>query len=137
MVVSIWAREVSVMAKKPKTSAEVQGKTRFEVRFDTDVYDQLKALADESQVSVNQLMHGLARWAVKHGHAGEPHWGSQHELVSIDQPGCVWFGNYEGAEEDEHGDPMHIPAQVYCSLDFTERRVVREDDERRGKERKK
>lgn len=53
------------MAKKKPApqSNESPGKVRFEVRFDEDVYNRVKKLADEAQISVNQLMHALARWA--------------------------------------------------------------------------
>ena len=47
-------------------------KTRFELRFDNDVYEGVRKLADEAGVSINQLMHGLARWAVRKLRVGEP-----------------------------------------------------------------
>jgi hypothetical protein len=93
-------------------------KTRFELRFDTDVYESVARLADEVGVSLNQLMQGITRWAVANAHPGEfvgdhVRDASGDPLVTRDQPGVVWFAN----EED------NVPC---FELDFTERRVVRE-----------
>lgn len=140
-------------AAKRKPPARDKGKTRFEVRFDDDVADGLRNLADRAQVSVNQLLHGLARWAIQNPRLGDPRVnpdGSVHEQDSSEvQPGAIWWGKtailryLTGDEREErirqireiHGvdaDPDDLTeidseGEVYLHLDFTERRVVRDD----------
>ena len=117
------------MAKKQQPKPRDEGKARFELRFDEDLYADIKRIADETEISVNQLMQGIARWAVKYAHPCEevieysPHDG----VESRSQPGCVWFGHQPDVCND--GDvPFPIDAQVFFHLDFTERRVVREPE---------
>jgi hypothetical protein len=101
------------MAKRA-TQVET-GKTRFELRFDDDVFRAVQGLADKVGVSVNQLMQGIARWAVSAAHPGEfdVSNGDTHRI-----PGVVWFGR---------DDVDSVPV---LELDFTERRVVRDDFKR-------
>lgn len=148
------------MAKKRDVKAvkgtgkveESPGKTRVELRFDSDVYDRIKGLADQAEVSVNQLMHGLARWAAEKLWVGEPVKNDQgHVSHNGSQKGCLWAGetairsSYSAEEkrrilqdyeddpqlahhviEEGHVEDMH-KGKVFVRLDFTERRVVRED----------
>jgi len=83
-------------AKRPARAvpAEPAGKVRFEVRFDEDVYSGVKALADSAQISVNQLMHALARWAVQNCKSGEPDRTEDGFVTGSTkpQPGCIWAG---------------------------------------------
>jgi hypothetical protein len=102
------------MAKNAKRLKE-SPKTRFELRFDADVYDSVNKLADQVGVSLNQLMQGITRWAVEHSNPGEFVGGRVHDendvpMTTRDQAGVVWFGDQSPVFE----------------LDFTERRVVRE-----------
>lgn len=122
-----------------KTRAKQSGtdKTRFELRFDTDVYEGLKKIADQAQISLNQLMQGIGRWALENAHVGEPHQEDIDCVETIEQPGCVWFGEdkCEGVDDPLHPEGGYvIPAKVVFSLDFTERHVVRDDwkDQRRA-----
>jgi hypothetical protein len=85
--------------KKPApVPVESPGKVRFEVRFDEDVYNKVKALADASQISVNQLMHALARWAGQNCKAGEPIRDEDGFVTerTKPQPGCIWAGEAGG-----------------------------------------
>lgn len=134
--------------KKAVGSTEGQDKTRVELRFDPEVYDGIKRLADTAQISVNQLMQGLARWAAtKLIPNKEPVRGEGGFVTVRDQPGCLWAGKVgtmrrmtsdEIAREEEDNGPVreedaYVVDQVgvIClSLDFTERRVVREDGDR-------
>ena len=125
------------MAKKCniKTKPRDDGKSRFELRFDNDLYDSIKEAADDTGVSVNQLMQGIARWAMKHANPGEEVVDADnYEIRGVEQPGSIWFGHDMDEEEVQIGpDPDHvetrmIPAQLFFSLDFTERRAVREPD---------
>lgn len=120
--------EVS-MAKKQQPKPRDEGKARFELRFDEDLYADIKRIADETEISVNQLMQGIARWAVKYAHPCEE--VTEYHPHGIDaktQPGCVWFGHQMDTYEPDRHDPIHIDAQVFFDLDFTERRVVREPE---------
>jgi hypothetical protein len=108
--------EVNRMAKKQAKQSTGE-KVRMELRFDSDVYEGIRRIADEAEISVNQLMQGIARWAASAAHVGEC------DLVESDgiqqwstrvHPGCVWFGTGPDAE------------QPVFELDFTERHVVRE-----------
>lgn len=102
-------------------------KTRVELRIDNDLHADIKALADEADISVNQLIQGVMRWAVKYGHAAEAQYDEHAEIDQNNVPGCVWFGHHSEFVEDKNGQPVDIPAIIYFQLDFTERRVVRDD----------
>lgn len=117
------------------------GRTALMLRFDDDVYAGVKKLAEDSGISVNQLMHGIARWAIKNGRAGEPYNDSEGNLRERPQPGFVWFGKlaspppdvetcvdlagHYGGKPDDYD--CWTPGQLLFSLDYTERRVVRDD----------
>jgi hypothetical protein len=104
-------------------------KTRFELRFDAEVYDAIAQLAEQAGISVNQLMQGVSRWAVSCAHLGDPPIlaAGAVENDAEPQPGCIWFGRTPQPFLDEKGKKIgSSAAEVYFSLDFTERRVVRE-----------
>ncbi|WP_437192707.1 hypothetical protein [Planctomicrobium sp. SH527] len=123
-------------------------KSRLELRLDTPLVEQLKRLADQNGISVNQLMQGVARWAVEKLQPGEPVRNADGHVTIREQSGCLWAGRpgrYKTLSEEEYfrmyGDDgwmseedRTIPdiseygkGEVYLFLDFTERRVVRED----------
>ncbi len=113
--------------QRTPTKTRDDGRTRLELRFDDDVYQGVKALADEVGISVNQLMQGLARWAVSAAHVGEPDFDEHGDVHTRAQAGCVWFGNVTDAEEGPDGEVHLVNSHVAFVLDFTERRVVRDD----------
>lgn len=123
------------MAKRKtrtKKTAAKPGKVRMEARLDQDVLDRLKELAADADISLNQLVNGILYWAVNHSHAGEPVMGDDaYDAGSVtgtdEQPGCVWFGETAHEAEDERGEPRHDPGRVVFRLDYTQRRVVRDD----------
>ena len=118
------------MTRKPAQASKPrdEGKARFELRFDDDLYAAIKEAAEAAEISVNQLMQGIARWAMKHAHPGEePYWLTD-DLCGVAQPGCIWFGHSADVEEDRWGEMSRVPPTLYFSLDFTERHVVREPD---------
>lgn len=132
-------KKSAMIPPKPASSPEVSGKARVELRFDADVLEKIKKLSDDAQVSVNQLMHGLARWATENVHPGEPYFPQGEVFLQEKrQPGCLWAGKrgvrYSDKEKQDHlsltnGEETleDKPGQVFFVLDFTERRVVRED----------
>lgn len=89
-------------------------------------------------------MQGITRWAMKHAHPGEEvEYCTLEDVCSSAQPGCIWFGHVGDVVEVQVGpDPemveeKFIPAQLYFTLDFTERFVVREPDPKPITQRKK
>lgn len=133
------------MAKRKKAEAkevESNGKTRFELRFSDALFHRLKKSADDADISMNQLMQGIAEWASRHLQVGEPERDETGVIGVKKIPGVVFIGElgsvlsrqereeaaYEGRCDIEEV-PQYVPGKVYVTLDFTERRVVREDDE--------
>ncbi|MFA7238342.1 MAG: hypothetical protein WC058_15890 [Phycisphaeraceae bacterium] len=128
------------MLKKKQAVGRDEGKARFELRFDADLYERIKSISDQAGVSVNQFMQGVARWAADHVHFGEPHcvFGSSGGVVLSDEKsGVVWFGE-EGVPgegdvvvEDENGQPRIEGTgelgYVAFALDFSAARAVRTD----------
>jgi hypothetical protein len=131
--------------KKAVRTVEGADKTRVELRFDPEVFEGIKRLADSAQVSVNQLMQGLARWAAVRLKPNEEPTRDEDGFVTVrKQPGCLWAGRLgkfremtDDEIEEEYGDrDLPIPksdrltkdlnnkGDVWVSLDFTERRVV-------------
>ena len=131
--------------KKASAKPEPMDKARLELRFDHEVFEGVRKLADEAGISVNQLMLGLAQWAVQHGKVGEPIVTQGKFFEVKDQPGVVYFGErwipWRDADEKlEHQEEIRrdydIPdykapafkkeGSFFFMLDFTVRRVVRE-----------
>ena len=134
------------MAKRkkaaPKRQSERPGKTRFELRFSDALYERLKRIADEADISFNQFMQGLGQWAASNAIVGEPERQEDGVVHAKRIPGVVFFGYRGGQKEKEEialeaweygGDTSQVdpitPGKVFFTLDFTERRVVRDEDE--------
>ena len=58
------------MATKAKSRAKEDGKARLELRFEAQLAERVKKLAEDAGVSVNQLLQGLAQWAVENAVRG-------------------------------------------------------------------
>jgi hypothetical protein len=116
------------MARKPVQKQKVrdEGKTRFELRFDDALYEEVKRNAEEAGISINQLMQGIARWAMKRANPGARAHFASEGVVSIDEPGCIWFGHAADLETDEYGRQDWDTGVFVFELDFTERNVIRE-----------
>ena len=110
------------MPRRSKATPLEMSRARLELRIDADVVSELQKLAERVGVSVNQLMQGIARWAVGHAHPGEADVDDHGIISTRPQLGCVWFGKDETEAEDEQGFPHLDPGYVAFSLDFTERR---------------
>lgn len=108
-----------------RKAKDVGGKTRVELRFDDDLFEAVNALADRVGVSLNQLIQGMARGAVRCAHPGElvdlDAYNARGVVESVSSPGCVWFGRELAPAADGvfHGE-------LWFDLDFRDRRVVRE-----------
>lgn len=129
------------MAKRKKakgTAASGGEKVAFQVRCERETFERVKKLAEEGGVSLNQLVHGLLRWAAANGHAGEPKLRDDGKFAEVEpQEGVVYFGTpwswvdeYASKEEFDSGDPSGRRLEggkYYFKLDYTARHVVRED----------
>ena len=123
--------------KKAKAVGQRPGKTRVELRIDDDVFETVRSLAEKAEITVNQLMTGLARWAGEKGQLGEPSYDRNGVVQMKPIAGVVWFGSPGSylTEEDkekhsnafEEDPPEYYVGEHIFTLDFTERRVVRED----------
>jgi HicB family len=104
----------------------MKSKSRIELRFDTDLHTSIKGLADESGVSVNQLVQGVMAWAVDNAYPGLPSVGENGPgyVESTDDVG-VWFGT---SGYDDEGNPVG-GGEVVFALDFSSRRSVRKGRE--------
>lgn len=108
-------KQAKAAQSKAAPIPELPGKVRFEVRFDEDVYTSVKKVADQAQISVNQLMHALARWAGQHCHVGEPV-RMEDGFVTGEtkpQPGCVWAGE-PGVNVTLSGDELRRAHEEFC-----------------------
>ena len=120
-----------------KESAE---KGRVELRFEQHVLDELKSVADQSQITVNQLIQSFSKKFLSHAHSGEPRRDEDGKIYNKPEVGCVWFGEVgtkpdEGDEAAAFGMDMslkeferkYLKGKIWMELDFTERRVVKRD----------
>lgn len=125
------------MAKKTRAREVAAVKPRLEIRFDSEVYEEMRELAEKAGITINQLVNGVMRWAVANGHAGEGAFDEDGNLSVKKQAGCVFFGrttrrysdeDREWIESDVGQDPGEFKekGKRFFSLDFTERRVVGE-----------
>lgn len=132
------------MMKKPKlterrrkiTSESVQEPepVAFQVRFDADLHEQVKAAAETAGISVNQLIQGICRGAMAHLVQGEPEVLLDGFVRVNPQRGCVFFGRAGIACNEEEVNEYYsagkdAPAKdngmVWYGLDFTNRGFVR------------
>jgi hypothetical protein len=118
-----------------------ENKARLDMRIDKEVVEKIQKIAEEASISTNQLVQGILRWAVEKAIVGEPTRGDDKLLINKKQAGCIWFGTVRHyLTEDDKECEMHEAiengtkpnfeprdGQLIFALDFTERRVVRED----------
>jgi hypothetical protein len=136
------AKKEKRSANAPKTpAADTPGKSRLELRFDPELNERIRSLADKASISVNQLIQGVMRWAVNNAVVGEPYRDEEGIVRAKGVLGCLFFGreggHWEPGEKEDwerhYGEKIegHIrdTGQLVFSLDFTERFVVRDDDE--------
>ena len=121
--------------RKERPSMSDGGRQAVLLRTDADVHDSVRLLSDRVGVSLNQVLHGLVRWAAQHGIPGEAVRDKAGFLRSREIQGCVWFGKLgcRARDMDEHlkeliyqmGDePEDDKGKYFFKLDFTERRVI-------------
>lgn len=104
-------------------------KARIELRIDAELAAKMKKVAEGAEISVNQLVTGILHWAMAKAHVGEPKWDERKTVLvgSEKQAGCLWFGETLAGPEGDNPDRKPWRGEVYFKLDFTERRIVKED----------
>jgi hypothetical protein len=137
------------MAKRKKSESTLPAKVRLELRFDEDVYERIKTVAEKASISVNQLLQGLARWAGPNLFVGEPERDADGLWKVKETAGCVFVGRLGThytkdevrvmeEEADQYGGEVRKfdSGEVYVALDFTERRVITDCGVTSGTQRK-
>ena len=82
-------RSASKRERRPRGDT---GKAVFQCRLDADVHAALSAAASEADISLNQLIGGVCRWAAGCVVQGEPRRDDNGVLRAAEQEGCVFFG---------------------------------------------
>ena len=120
--------------KKTKKQAveprkQTHDQTQFALRLKQDLYQTLKAKAEEASVSMNQLIHGICEACMENAHVGEAVVvsGEKGVFETRQEDGCLYFGPIESSVyatpkgtmsgsqiEDEYG-PEHLIAEVGSS----------------------
>ena len=100
-------------------------KIRTEVRLDPEVHRQLKDLAADSGLSMNQVIEGVLAWASTRGNPGRARFevmGPHMVIYKEDEPTehVCWFG-LRGKFD---GDDLIRGGEVVFELDYTGARAV-------------
>lgn len=115
---------------------------RLQIRMEEELLASLEECAKKADISTNQVVRGLLRWFLDKAHPGREPYHDNHGLVcDRSQPGCIWAGRKGVLLSDEerqeaayldHCDPKDVKdfvGEVALFLDFTERRVLRDEFE--------
>ncbi|NNJ26790.1 toxin-antitoxin system HicB family antitoxin [Alienimonas chondri] len=102
----------------------------MQVRLDPELHAKVKDLAEQTDISVNQLVQGVLRWAVENAVHGEPEIRPGFQFVNRREvPGCVFFGRTgtwtREDPEDERTERVGDYGCVFFGLDFSGRGLVR------------
>jgi hypothetical protein len=116
-------KTASKKTTKQPAPAKSDGKVRIEVRVDPQVQEALAKLAEEAQLSLNQILSELLRWTAKYAKAGVAHRSEARGFVTAEYvKEAVWIGR----EPEPYGLQVeHLPdgarldsGAIYCVLDF-------------------
>jgi len=116
--------------KKPMRERD---KRRLDVRLEHRVAGELIDAAEQTGVSVNQLLQKLLTWAAEHMQLGEPCRDENGILRRKDIEGVVFLGKLgraiaelpDEARDELPEDAVDDKGQVFVVLDFTERHIIR------------
>lgn len=124
--------------KAKKEPPQKQSKGLFQVRFEQEVLDQLKAAAAEAGISVNQLMQAMCKGCLQHFMPGEARKERDgfvtlkrvKGVVSFGREGTVWdaesrLEHLQIFGEEPEG-PYEDKGELFFTVDFTERIIVPE-----------
>ena len=105
----------------PVYEKEHQPKARVELRMEKELHEKIVAITSKADISVNQLMNGLAEWACRNVVHGTPiidYDASGRRIVFLDErKGALFFG-----KKSKPGDE----GQVHFVLDFRTAEIVQE-----------
>lgn len=132
--------------RKVRRRGQSPNKARVDLRMEPELLDKIKTLASRANISVNQLMNGLAEWATRHAVVGEPELYEEQgeKLVGRREvAGCFFVGRLARIELEYCGPPCSLkerpipeaaphlytrvikdPGDVYGTFDHTQRRTV-------------
>ena len=77
-----------------KTSSKSAETSQFALRLKPELYEQLKHVAGEASISVNQLVQGICEAAMDNVEIGEPVTAEGGYTQVRRQDGCVCFGDF-------------------------------------------
>jgi predicted HicB family RNase H-like nuclease len=117
----------------PPQEMQDGGKVAFQIRFEAELHRKLKAAADQSGMSLNQLLQGICSACVENIHMGEPNFHPDGYVLSRPVRKCVYFGyrGYSLTDEelrdiqtsvDEPDSVARVSqGKIWFSLDYSER----------------
>ncbi len=127
---------ISTTSQEPPeipAGAHEEGKVAFQVRFDAAIHKKLKDAAEESGLSLNQLIQGICNACAENLHMGEPKFRQEGHVTSNPVKKCVYFGDTGRMYDDEelyidrqtsgiNNVPLAQKANIWFSLDYSDRR---------------
>ena len=126
------------MAKRQSVeehASDEEGKVPVQVRLDTELHEKLKRVAEEANISMNQLVNGMCWGLIDKAVQGEAKQVSSGLVTVEKRRKCLFFGEpgvshspRERAEieAEGYGAPLDDRnGDVWFKLDFTNRGVVR------------
>lgn len=98
------------------------GKARVELRIDADLMQAVQKLAEQSGLSVNQLVGGIVRGSIAEAHVGYAAVAPDGEIFVVDdEPQAVWFGRVDDVEAHRGSAD---PVELWFSLNYRDSRAV-------------
>ena len=115
------------MARKKKSEAASTSRARVDLRLEREVYERIKEMAEQPEISINQLLQGIVTWASGCGNPGE------RVILEENQPpreekraGCIWFGCQGYVVKGKDGSEQPVMGDLHFQLDYTDRGAVRD-----------
>ena len=126
------------MAKRKNVeeqASDEEGKVPVQVRLDAELHEKLKRVAEEANISMNQLVNGMCWGLIGKSVQGEATKHSSGFVAVEKRKKCLFFGEpgysltpRERADIEAEGHGAQIDdrdGEVWFKLDFTNRGVVR------------
>jgi len=98
-------KAVKKKAVQKKKELPVEDKsTQFTLRLKAEVYNRLKSVAEQADVSMNQLVQGFCEAAVNTALVGEPIQAGKGNYKLRKTPGCICFGTFDDYRYQYNGE---------------------------------
>ena len=120
--------------RKKAVSVPDDATSAFQLRLDSELHDRFKKIAEEADVSLNQLIQGILWGTVENLKLGEAFVESDKTVRVEPRKKCLYVGRAgfyrsprERARDEEEGwdSPPDDKGELWFGLDFTNRGVVR------------